>query len=81
MTIATEDTLLRFILVIAIIYKKMYSGLPFLSERMKMGKCRKPMCNMYDKKNSDVHIKALRMALEYGLTLEKVDCVTELNQT
>ena len=31
--------------------QKIHSDLPFLSERMKIDKCQKTVCNMYDKKH------------------------------
>ena len=34
--------------------------LPFLPERMKIGKCNKLVCDFHDKKNYVVHIKALK---------------------
>ena len=37
--------------------------LPFLPERMKISKCKKLACNMYDKKNYVVHIRSLKQAL------------------
>ena len=39
------------------------SHLPFLLERMKIKKCNKLVCNMYDKNNNVVHIRALKQAL------------------
>ena len=38
------------------------------------------MCNLYDKKNYVVHIKALKQALGDGLMLEKVRRIIESNQ-
>ena len=45
--------------------------LPFLPERMKIGKCNKLVCDFHDKKNYVVHIKALKQALNHGLILKK----------
>ena len=56
------------------------SDLPFLPERMKIDKCKKLVCNLYDKKKYVVHIKSLKQALHYGLKLEKVHRVIEFNQ-
>ena len=45
----------RFILEVHIEYLKnlhdLHSDLPFLSERTKINKCSKLLCNLYDKKN------------------------------
>ena len=45
----------------------MQSDLPFLPERVKINKCSKLVCNLYDKKNNAVHLKALKEALNHGL--------------
>ena len=37
-------------------------------------------CNVFDKKNYVVHTKTLKLALDYGLVLEKVHRVIEFNQ-
>ena len=42
---------------------KLHSDLPFLPERMKINKCSKLVCNVQDKKNYVVHIRALKQAL------------------
>ena len=39
---------------------------------MKIGKCEKLVCNLYDKKNYVVHIRSLEQALIHGLILKKV---------
>ena len=51
--------------------------LPFLPERMKIGKCNKLVCDFHDKKNYVVHIKALKQALIHGL--KKVYRVIQFN--
>ena len=56
----------------------MHSDLPFLPARMKINKCSKLVCNLYDKKN--VHIRSLKQALNYGLILKKVHRVIQFNQ-
>ena len=43
------------------------SNLQFLPERMKINKCSKLVCNLYNKKNYVVHIKTLKQALDHGL--------------
>ena len=46
--------------------KKMFNlhkDLPFLPERKKIEKCNKLVCNIHDKENYVVHIRALKEAL------------------
>lgn len=50
-----------------------------IAERMNIAKCQKLVCNMFDK-NYAVHIKVLKLALDYRLTLEKIHRVIEINQ-
>ena len=57
-----------------------HRDLPFLNERKKIGKSNKLICDVHDKKNSVVHIKALKQVLNHGLILEKVHRVTQINQ-
>ena len=47
---------------------------------MKIGKCKKLVCNLYDKKNYVVHIRSLKQALNHGLILKKVHRVIQFNQ-
>ena len=49
----------------------LHSDLPFLLERMETNKCKKLVCNLYDKKKYAVHIKSLKQALNHGLKLKK----------
>ena len=56
-----------------------HSDLPFLPERMKIDKCNKLVCNLYDKKNYVFHIRSLKQALNYGLILKKVHRVIQFN--
>ena len=58
----------------------LHSDLPFLLERMKINKCTKLVCNLYDKKNYVFHIRALKQALNHGLILKKVHRVIQFNQ-
>ena len=48
----------------------LHSDLPFSPERMKINKCNKLVCNLYDKKSYVVHIKSLKPALNHGLIPE-----------
>ena len=57
-----------------------HSDLPFLPERMKVNKCNKFVCNLYDKKSYVVHIRSLKQALSHGLILKKVHRVIQFNQ-
>ena len=47
---------------------------------MKIGKCKKLVCNLYDKKNYVVHKRSLKQALNHGLILKKVHRVIQFNQ-
>ena len=58
----------------------LHSDLPFLSERMEINKCRKLVCNLYDKKKYVVHINSLKKALNHGLKLKKIHRIIEFNQ-
>ena len=41
-------------------FHKLHSDLPFLPERIKISKCSKLVCNLYDKENYVIHIRALK---------------------
>ena len=58
----------------------LHSDLPLLPERMKINKCSKLVCNLYDKNNYVVHIRSLKQALDHGLILKKVHRVIQFNQ-
>ena len=58
-----------------------YNELPFLTERMKIGRMEKLVPNLKDKKGYVVHIKALDQALKHGLKLKKVHWVIEFQQS
>ena len=47
---------------------------------MKIKKCIKLACNLYDKKEYVVHIRALKQVLNHGLIFKKVQRVIEFNQ-
>ena len=58
----------------------LHSDSPFLPERMKINKCSKLVCNLYDKNNYVVaHIKPLQQALNHGVILKKVHGVIQFN--
>ena len=76
-----EDSHKGYILEVDVKYPKklqdLHSDLPLLSERMKIDKCKKLVCNLYYKKNYVVHIRSLKQALMYGLKLKKVHKVIQ----
>ena len=47
---------------------------------MKINKCNKLVCNLYDKNNYVVHIGLLKYALKHGLKLKEVHRVIQFNQ-
>ena len=51
-----------------------------LLERMKINKCSKLVCCLYDKNNYVVHKRALKQALNRGIILMKVHRVVQFNQ-
>ena len=57
-----------------------HNELPFLMERMKIGRVEKLVPNLKDK-GYVVHIKALDQALKHGLKLKKVHRVIEFQQS
>ena len=58
-----------------------HNVLPFLVEKMKIGRKKKLVPNLKDKKGYVVHIKALDQALKHGLKLKKVHRVIEFQQS
>ena len=59
---------------------ELHSDLLFLSERMKINKCKKRVCNLFNKKKYVAHINTLKQALNHGLKLKKIHRVIEFNQ-
>ena len=59
---------------------KLHSDLPFSPERMEINKCKKLVCNLYDKKKYVTHINSLKQALNHGLKLKKIYRIIEFNQ-
>ena len=47
---------------------------------MKINKCTKLVCNVQDKENYVVHIRALKEVLDHGLILKKVHGIIEFKQ-
>ena len=58
----------------------LHSDLPFLPERMKINKCNKLVCNLYDKNNYIIHVRSLEKALNNELILKKVLRAIQFNQ-
>ena len=58
-----------------------HNELPFLAERMKIGREEKLVPNLRDKKGYVVHIKTLNQALKHGLKLKKVHRVIEFQHS
>ena len=73
-----------YILEVEVKYPKrlqeLYSDLPFLSERMEVNKCKKLVCNLFNKKKYVAHINSLKQVLNHGLKLKKNHRVIEFNQ-
>ena len=73
-----------YILEVNVRYPKrlheLHSDLLFLSERMKIDKCNKLVCNLSNNKKYVVHINSLKQALNHGLKLKKIHRVIEFNQ-
>ena len=79
-----EDSHKGYILEVDIEYPKIlqksHSDLPFLSERLKINKCSRLACNLYDESSYVVHIRSLKQALDHGLILKKFRRVIQFNQ-
>ena len=79
-----EDSNIGYSLDVAVEYPKdlhnLHSDLPFLSERMRIKKCNKILCNLHDKKEYVVHIRALKQASNHGLILKKINRLIQFNQ-
>ena len=73
-----------YILEVDVKYPKklrdLHNDLPFLPERMEINKCKKLVCNLYDKKKYVKHINSLKQALNHGLKLKKIHKIIEFNQ-
>ena len=62
------------------ILHELHSDLLFLPERMEINKCKKLVCNLYNKKKYVVHINSLKQALNHSLKLKKIHRIIEFNQ-
>ena len=59
---------------------KLHSDLAFLPERMEINKCSKLVCNVQNKENYVIHIRALKQALNNGSKSQKVHRVIRFDQ-
>ena len=59
---------------------ELHSDLPFLLEQMEVNKCKKLVCNLFNKKKYVAHINTLKQALNHGLKFKKIHRVIEFNQ-
>ena len=70
-----ENDIKGYILEVDVKYLKklhnLHSDLPFLPERMEINKCKKLVCNLYNKKKYVVHANTLKQASNHGLKLKK----------
>ena len=73
-----------YILEVDVKYPKrlheLHSDLPFLSERMEVNKCKKLICNLFNKEKYVAHLNPLKQALNHGLKLKKIHRIIEFNQ-
>ena len=61
-----------YILEIDVEYPKdLQNNLPFLSERVKIKKCNKLLCNFFDEKEYITHIRPPKQTLDHRLMLKK----------
>ena len=57
------------------------SDLPFLPEGVKVNKCKKLVCNLYDIIDYVDHIRTLKQALNHDLKIKKIHRVSKFNQS
>ena len=73
-----------YILEVDVKYPKrlheLHSDSPFLSERMEVNKCKKLICNLFNKKKYVACINTLKQALNHGSKFKKIHRVIEFNQ-
>ena len=79
-----EDSNKWYILEVEVEYSKdfynLHSDLPFLSERMKIKKCNKLVCNLYDKKKNSCSYKSSKTCIESWTDIKEVHRVIQFNQ-
>ena len=59
---------------------ELHSDLPILPERIKIDKCNKLVCNLFNKKKYVAHINSLKQALNHGLKFKKIHRIFEFNE-
>ena len=59
---------------------ELHSDLSFLSQRMKIDKCNKLVCNLFHQRKYVTHINSLKQALNHGIKLKKIHRIIEFNQ-
>ena len=79
-----ENNDIRYIIEADVEYPKrlhnLHNDLPLWPERVKIKKCDKLVCNVYDKNNYVADIRTLKQALNYGLILKEVHKSIQFNQ-
>ena len=79
-----ENHIKGYILEVDVKYPKrlheLHGDLPFLSEQMEVNKCKKLVCNLFNKKKYVAHINTLKQALNHGLKFKKIHRVIEFSQ-
>ena len=79
-----EESEEGYFLEVDIQYRKnsheLHNDLPFLPERMEIGKVEKLVANLHDKSEYVIHIRKLKQALNHGLILQKVHKLIKFNQ-
>ena len=79
-----EESDIGYFLFVDVEYPKtlhmLHSDLPFLSEKMKINKCTKLICNLSDKENYPVDIVALKQELNHDLVFKKVHSAISFRQ-
>ena len=59
---------------------ELHRDLPLFPERMEINKCKKLVCNLYNKKKYVAHISTLKQSLNHGLKFKKIHRVIKFNQ-
>ena len=58
----------------------LHSELPFLPKKMEINKCKKLICNLFNKKKYVIHLNSLKQAVNHGLIHRKIHRIIEFNQ-
>ena len=76
----TRDIYLRLMLIILRNYARHSATYHSYLKGIKIDMCEKLVCNMYDKKNHIIHMRALKQAQDQVLILDKVHRVIKFSQ-